>query len=136
MVPVFLFFFSTGFLLYAAMFGAAGAVATSEQEANQMQLPVTSPLIIGIFFMYSLMSDPDGGMAMIGSMVPFFAPVVMPMRSMMTDIPTMQYIASGVLMVVTVVAVLWAAAKIYHIGVLSTGKRPTMKELVRWLRTA
>lgn len=133
---VFLFFFVTGFLLYAAMFGAAGAIATSEQEANQMQFPVTIPLLIGIFFMYSLMNDPDSGMAIGGSLIPFTAPIVMPMRAMMTEIPFTQYIAAALLMVGTVIVVLWAAAKIYHIGVLSTGKRPTMKELMRWLRTA
>lgn len=133
---VFLFFFATGFLLYAAMFGAAGAIATSEQEANQMQLPVTIPLILGIFIMYSLMADPDSPIAVAGSLIPFTAPVVMPMRSMMTDIPFGQYIVAGGLMIATVMAIMWAAAKIYHIGVLSTGKRPSMKELARWLRTA
>ena len=132
----FLFFFVTGFLLYAALFGAAGAIATSDQEANQMQFPVTVPLLAGIFIMYSMMADPDNAIAVVGSLVPLTAPVVMPTRAMMTDIPMSQYIISGVLMVVAVVAVTWIAAKIYRIGVLSTGKKPTMAELLRWLRTA
>jgi ABC-2 type transport system permease protein len=133
---VFLFFFMTGFLLYAALFGAAGAIATSDQEANQMQFPVTLPLVFGIFMMYSLMADPDSSIAVTGSVIPFTAPVVMPMRSMMTDIPAVQYIGSILFMLATLVAIMWAAAKIYRIGVLSTGKRPTMKELARWLKTA
>jgi ABC-2 type transport system permease protein len=133
---VFLFFFATGFLLYAAMFGAAGAIATSDQEANQMQFPVTVPLIIGIFMMYSLMADADSGVAVAGSLIPFTAPVVMPVRAMMTDIPMIEYVTAGALMLVTLVAIMWATAKIYRIGVLSTGKRPSMAELVRWLRTA
>ena len=132
----FLFFFVTGFLLYAAMFGAAGAIATSDQEANQMQFPVTIPLLIGIFIMYSMMADPDNPIAVAGTLIPFTAPVVAPTRAMMTSIPPIQYLISGVLMIVTVVAVMWLAAKIYRIGVLSTGKKPSMKELMRWLRTA
>lgn len=133
---VFLFFFATGFLLYAALFGAAGAIATTDQEANQLQFPVTVPLLIGFFMMYALMADADSGIAVAGSIIPFTAPVVMPMRSMMTDVPLMHYIAAIVLMVVALWALLWAAAKIYRIGVLSTGRKPTVRELGQWLRTA
>ncbi len=135
-MAAFLFFFSTGFLLYAAMFAAAGAITTSDQEANQMQLPVTSPLLIAIFMVYAVIADADSTVAVAGTLIPFTAPVVIPFRAMMTDIPTTQYLLAGVLMIATVVGVMWAAAKIYHIGVLSTGKRPSMKELMRWLRTA
>ncbi|MBW3553631.1 MAG: ABC transporter permease [Gemmatimonadetes bacterium] len=133
---VFLFFFATGFLLYAAMFGAAGAIATTDQEANQLQFPVTIPLLIGFFMMYTLIADAESGTAVAGSLIPFTAPVVLPMRSMMTDVPTWQYIVAVLLMLVTVWALMIAAAKIYRIGVLSTGKKPTLKELGRWLRTA
>ena len=133
---VFLFFFATGFLLYAAMFGAAGAIATTDQEANQLQFPVTIPLLIGFFMMYTLIADAESGTAIAGSLIPFTAPVVLPMRSMMTDVPTGQYIVAVLLMLVTVWGLMMAAAKIYRIGVLSTGKKPTLKELGRWLRTA
>ena len=135
-VVSFLYFFVTGFLLYAAMFGAAGAIATSDQEANQMQFPVTVPLLIGIFIMYSMMADPDNPIAVAGTLIPFTAPVVVPVRAMMTEIPAAQYVASGVLMLLTVAAVTWLAAKIYRIGVLSTGKKLTLKELAHRLRTA
>lgn len=133
---VFLFFFSTGFLLYAALFGAAGAIATTDQEANQLQFPVTIPLLIGFFMMYTLMADADSTMAVVGSIIPFTSPMVLPMRSMLTDIPAGQYIVAVILMLATVWALMAAAAKIYRIGVLSTGKKPTLKELGRWLRTA
>ena len=133
---VFLFFFATGFLLYAALFGAAGAIATTDQEANQLQFPVTLPLLIGFFMMYTLMADADSTTAVVGSIIPFTAPMVLPMRSMLTDIPATQYIAAVVLMLVTVWGLMVAAAKIYRIGVLSTGRKPSLKELGRWLRTA
>ena len=132
----FVFFFATGFMLYAAMFGAAGAIATNDQEANQLQFPVTIPLLIGMFMAYSVVVNADSAMAVAGTLIPFTAPIVIPFRSVMTDIPMAQYVLSAVIMIITVVAVLWAAAKIYRIGVLSTGKKPTMRELVRWLRTA
>lgn len=133
---VFLFFFATGFLLYAAMFGAAGAIATSDQEANQLQFPVTIPLLIGFFMMYTLMADADSATAVVGSLIPFTSPVVLPMRSMLTDVPASQYAIAVVLMLATVWLLMIAAAKIYRIGVLSTGRKPTLKELGRWLRTA
>lgn len=133
---VFLFFFATGFLLYAAMFGAAGAIATTDQEANQLQFPVTIPLLIGFFMMYTLIADAESTTAVVGSVIPFTAPVVLPMRSMLTDIPVGQYLVAIVLMLVTVWAMMRAAAKIYRVGVLSTGKKPTLRELGRWLRTA
>ena len=135
-VAGFLFFFATGFILYAALFAVAGAIATSSQEANQMQLPVQSPLLIGIFMTYAVIANPDSTTAVAGTLIPFTAPVIVPFRAMMTDIPLPQYLLGVVLMIGTVVVLVWAAAKIYHIGVLSTGKRPTMKELMRWLRTA
>jgi ABC-2 type transport system permease protein len=132
----FVFFFVTGFMLYAALFAAAGAIATSDQEANQLQFPVQIPLMIGLFMAYAVIADADSPMALAGTLIPFTAPVVVPFRAMMTDIPMRQYLLSGVLMIVTVLALLWATGKIYRIGVLSTGKRPTLKELGRWLRAA
>lgn len=132
----FIFFFATGFLLYAALFATAGAIATSDQEANQMQFPVLIPLLIAIFMAQAVLADADSTIAVAGTLIPFTAPVIVPFRAMLTDIPMAQYLTAGALMIGTVVGLIWAAAKIYHIGVLSTGKRPTMKQLVRWLRTA
>jgi ABC-2 type transport system permease protein len=132
----FLFFFTTGFLLYAAMFGAAGAIATTDQEANQLQFPVTIPLLIGFFMAYTVLVDADSTMAVAGTLIPWTAPVVIPFRSVMTDIPLTQYLAAAVLMILAVMGTMWVTAKIYRIGMLSTGKRPTLRELGRWIRTA
>lgn len=132
----FLFFFATGFLLYAAMFAAAGAIATTDQEANQLQFPVTVPLLIGFFMAYTVMVDADSTLAVAGTLIPWTAPVVIPFRSVMTDIPLSEYLAAAVFMILAVVGTMWVAAKIYRIGVLSTGKKPTLKELARWIRAA
>ena len=101
-----------------------------------MQFPVQIPLLIAIFMAQAVLADADSTMAVAGTLIPFTAPVIVPFRAMLTDIPLTQYLVAGVLMIGTVIGLMWAAAKIYHIGVLSTGKRPTLKELARWLRTA
>jgi ABC-2 type transport system permease protein len=132
----FLFFFATGFLLYAAMFGAAGAIATTDHEANQLQFPVTIPLLIGFFMAYTVLVDADSTMAVAGTLIPWTAPVVIPFRSVMTDIPLAQYLAAAVLMILAVMGTMWVTAKIYRIGILSTGRRPSLRELGRWIRTA
>jgi ABC-2 type transport system permease protein len=132
----FLFFFATGFLLYAAMFGAAGAISTTDHEANQLQFPVTFPLLIGFFMAYTVLVDADSTMAVAGTLIPWTAPVVIPFRSVMTDIPLAQYLAAAVLMILAVMGTMWVTAKIYRIGILSTGKRPSLRELGRWIRTA
>jgi len=132
----FLFFFVAGFFLYGAMFAAAGAIATNDQEMQQLQFPVIAPLILGILFMMPVIENPHAGIVVASTLIPFTAPVVVPMRSAVVDIPTAQWLGSIVLMLASVIFFIWVAAKIYRVGVLSTGKRPKLKELVRWLRTA
>jgi ABC-2 type transport system permease protein len=80
--------------------------------------------------------DADSTMAVAGTLIPWTAPVVIPFRSVMTDIPLAQYLAAAVLMILAVMGTMWVTAKIYRIGILSTGKRPSLRELGRWIRTA
>jgi len=129
-------FFVLGFLLYAAMYAALGAAVNSEQEAQQFQLPVMMPLIIPMVMVFRIVSDPLGGMATVLGMIPFTAPVTMAMRLASTPIPPVQVIGSLALLAATVLAVAWVAGKIYRVGILSTGKRPTLAELGQWLRMA
>ncbi len=132
----FLFFFVAGFFLYGAMFAAAGSIATNDQEMQQLQFPVFAPLILGIFFMMPVVENPHSGIVVAGTLIPFFAPMVVPMRSAVVDIPMAQWLGSMVLMLATVAFFIWLAAEIYRVGVLSTGKRPKLRELIRWMRTA
>jgi ABC-2 type transport system permease protein len=129
-------FFVGGFLLYAALFAAVGAAVGSEQEAQQMIIPVMMPLFIPLLFMVPVLTDPLGRIATVLGMIPFTSPMVMPMRMGSTSIPALQIAASGALLAATVVFVTWVVGKIYRVGILSTGKKPTLKELGRWLRTA
>jgi ABC-2 type transport system permease protein len=133
---VLLVFFGLGFVLYAAMYAAAGSMVTSEQEAQQLAFPLMLPLFVPIVFIIPILMDPLGATARTLSLIPFTSPVVMPMRAVATDVPGWEIAASMALLVLGTVAVVWLAGKIYRVGILSTGKKPTMRELVRWLRMA
>lgn len=131
---IFLFFFATGFLLYATMYAAVGSIATTDQEAQQLQIPVIMFLVLALSMMGSVMMDPNGSAAVIGSMIPFTAPVVMPMRAVGTGIPAAQLVGSMALILLAVVGILWISARIYRIGILATGRRPSLREVWRWVR--
>lgn len=131
-----LVFFVLGFVLYASIYAAAGSAVTSEQEAQQMAMPLMLPLFIPLVFIQPVLTDPLGSTARMMSLIPFTSPLVMPMRAVATDIPAWEIAASIALLVVSVLAVLWLAGKIYRVGVLSTGKKPSFSELIRWMRMA
>jgi ABC-2 type transport system permease protein len=131
-----LVYFILGFILYAAMYAAAGSTVTSEQEAQQLTFPLMIPLIVPMLFIIPVLTDPLGSTARTLSLIPFTSPVVMPMRAVATEIPPLETAASIALLIVGVLGVLWLAGKIYRVGILSTGKKPTLRELGRWLRAA
>lgn len=133
---IFAFFFLGGFFLYAGMYAAVGAVATTDQEAQQLQFPVILVMIVALLSMMTVASDPDGTVSTAFSIFPLTAPVVMPMRGVLTEVPALQLGASVLLLIGTALGCLWLGAKIYRIGILATGKRPSAGELWRWLRTA
>ncbi|HEX2078302.1 MAG TPA: ABC transporter permease [Longimicrobium sp.] len=129
-------FFLLGFLLYAALFAATGAAVNSEQEAQQYQTLVFMPLIASILLMGPVINDPLGQLATTAGLVPLSAPIIMPMRMAAAAVPATQVLASLVLLAVAVGFFTWLAGKIYRVGILSTGKKPTLRELARWLRAA
>jgi ABC-2 type transport system permease protein len=129
-------FFVLGFLLYSAVYAALGAAVNSEQEAQQFQMFVLLPMIVPMMFLIRIVTDPLGKTATILGMIPFTAPVTMAMRMAGAAVPPAQIIGSLLGMVLTVLAVAWLAGKIYRVGILSTGKKPTLAELGRWLRSA
>ena len=129
-------FFLLGFLLYAALFAAVGAAVNSEQEAQQFQTVALLPLIAPLVFIRQVISDPLGTTATALGMIPFTAPVTMPMRMAAATVPAWQIGLSLLGTLVAVVAVAWVAGKIYRIGILSTGKKPSLRELGHWLRAA
>jgi ABC-2 type transport system permease protein len=129
-------FFLLGFFLYASVFATVGASVTSEQEAQSVQFVALLPLISPLMFLESILNAPLGPTATTLGLVPFTAPIAMPMRMASTPVPGIEIAISLVLLVVGIAAVAWIAGKVYRVGILSTGKRPSFAELVRWVRAA
>ena len=122
-----------GFLFYSAMFAAAGSAVDSIQDASQLQTPIMVPIIVGLMLSMTVATDPNSALAVWSSIIPFTSPVVM-MARVPYNIPTWQIILSLVLLYASVVAMAWAAGKIYRVGIFMHGKKPTFKELLSWMK--
>jgi ABC-2 type transport system permease protein len=133
---VFLAYFLGGFFLYAAMFAAVGAMSSSEQEARQAQQPVMWLLVLSFVSMFAMLNDPGSRFAVTLSLIPFSAPIAMPVRWAAGSLPLAEIWLSLAILVAAIGLVTWVAGRIYRVGILMTGKRPNIKELVRWVRTA
>lgn len=129
----FLVYFIGGYLLYAAMFAAVGSAVDNEKDTNNLQLPITIPLILAIFVMMSAMQDPHGPLAFWFSLIPFTSPVVMMVR-LPYGVPGWELALSIGLLFVTFIAMVYLAGKIYRVGVFMYGKKPTFGELAKWIR--
>ncbi|OLC06515.1 MAG: hypothetical protein AUH42_05455 [Gemmatimonadetes bacterium 13_1_40CM_70_11] len=133
---IFLVYFLGGFFLYSAMFAAVGAMSSSEQEAQQAQQPIVLVLVASFLSMFALLTDPNSTLSVTLSLVPFSSPIAMPVRWAAGDLPPLELATSLVLLAAGIVVVTWVAARIYRVGILMTGKRPNLRELVRWVRAA
>jgi len=129
-----LVYFCCGFFLYSAMFAAVGAACSNEQDAQQLQWFAMAPLVFCVLIYSLVLSDPSSRAAIILSEIPFFSPVLMALRISLETPPFWQIALSLVLLILTTVGVIYGSARIYRVGVLMYGKRPTILELVRWLR--
>ena len=134
-VAQFMAFFLLGFVLYSSLFAALGAAVTSEHEAQSFQFILLIPLILPMLFLTAITGEPTGRIATTLGMIPFTAPVAMPMRIASAPIPAWQVLASLAVIALTAAAVAWLAGKIYRVGMLSTGRKASLKDLGRWLRT-
>ena len=129
----FIFFFIFGYLLYASLFAAIGSSVENEGDSNQLQLPVTVPLMLGFFIALYAFKAPDSSLVFWGSMIPFTSPIVMLAR-IPFGVPGWELALSMVLLVATFAACAWASAKIYKVGILMYGKKSTFKDLWKWLK--
>ena len=128
-----LLFLLGGFLFYSAMFAAVGSAVDSIQDANQLQTPITMPIILALILAMSVFNDPNSSLAFWGSVIPFTSPIVM-MARIPFGIPTWEIVLSLVLLYASVVAMAWAAGKIYRVGIFMHGKKPSLKELLSWIK--
>lgn len=128
----FALFFLGGYLLYASLFAAVGSAVEQQQDAQSLVFPITLPLIIPIVFIYFLIESPDAPVSVLMSMVPFFSPVLMVTRAAITSVPFWQIGLSFALLVGTFVGAIWVSSRIYRVGILMYGKKPSLRELIRW----
>ena len=128
-----LLFVFGGFLLYAAMFAAVGSAVDSPQDAQQLQTPIMLPIILALFVMLTVINDPTSDVAFWFSMIPLTSPIVM-MARIPYEIPMWEVCLSAALLYATFFIVVWGAGKIYRVGILMHGKKPTLKDLLRWMR--
>lgn len=128
-----LLFLVGGYLLYSAMFAAVGSAVDSIQDAQQLQTPITIPIILALLVMITVINDPNSQMAFWFSMIPFTSPVVM-MARIPYGIPLWEVILSLAILYASFTAMVWLAAKIYRVGIFMYGKKPTFKELYKWIR--
>ena len=136
MIAMLCLFFVLGYLFYAALFAAIGAVVSSEQEAQQAQIPVVMFLVLSIAFLQPVLNRPDSPLAETLSVLPFSAPILMPLRMSVVAVPPWQLTLSIVELILGCIVVVWLAARIYRTGILMYGKRPTLREIVRWVRAS
>ncbi len=129
----FLLFFIFGYLLYASFFAAIGSAVENEADTQQLQIPVTIPLLVGFFIAFYAFKAPDSPIVFWGSMIPFTSPIVMLAR-IPFGVPFWQLALSLVLLILTFIVSAWASAKIYKAGILMYGKKSTFKDLWKWLK--
>ncbi|MGD0341482.1 MAG: ABC transporter permease [Bacteroidales bacterium] len=132
-ITSFIFYFITGYLLYASVFAAIGSAVDSETETQQFMLPVTIPIILGLFVAMGTMQNPESSISFWFSMIPLTSPIVM-MARIPFGVPYWQIILSMVIMIITFLAFVWMAAKVYRTGILMYGKKSSWKEMWKWLR--
>ena len=130
----FVIFFIGGYFLYSSFYAAIGAAVDSETDSQQFLMPIIMPLMLGVYVGFlTVMNDPHGTVAVIFSLIPLTSPIVMLMR-IPFGVPWWQLTLSIVLLYGTFIFVVWFAAKIYRVGILMYGKKPTWRELYRWLK--
>ena len=130
----FVLFFLLGFLFYASLYASIGAAVNTVQEAQNFVFPVIMPLIIGVVCFPVVLESPDGTFAVALSMIPFLSPLMMFLRIVVLTPPAWQIATSLVLLVLAIAGAIWVAARIYRIGILMYGKKPTFPELMKWVR--
>ncbi|MDP2058901.1 MAG: ABC transporter permease, partial [Flavobacteriaceae bacterium] len=123
-----------GYFLYSAIYAAIGAAVDNETDTQQFLLPILLPLVLGVYVGFvTVFDNPHGSVATLFSIFPLTSPIVMLMR-IPFGVPWWQLVTSLILLFVSFVIVVWFAGKIYRVGILMYGKKPTYKELYKWLK--
>ncbi len=134
LIVAFILFFISGYLLYSSLYAAIGAAVDNETDTQQFMLPILMPLILAVYIgIFTVIEDPHGTVSTVFSFIPFTSPVVMLMR-IPFGVPLWQQLLSLLLLIGTFMLTVWFAAKIYRVGILMYGKKPSYKELIKWIK--
>ena len=132
----FILFFSLSYLTYVCIYAIGGSVCNSEKEAQQLIMPITMPMMLPWFLMAPILTNPDSKLAVGLSLAPVWGPLTMYVRTLVADPPLWHVAVTIVVSLLTISALFWITAKIFRVGILSYGKRPTIPELWKWLKVA
>lgn len=134
LIIAFILFFISGYLLYSSFYAAIGAAVDNETDTQQFMLPILMPLILAVYIgIFTVIEDPHGTVSTIFSFIPLTSPVVMLMR-IPFGVPLWQQLLSLLILIATFMLTVWFAAKIYRVGILMYGKKPSYKELIKWIK--
>lgn len=134
MIGYFLLFFLLGYFLYASIYTAIGAPFNTDQEAQQLSMIPSMLIISGMAVYPSVMNSPNGPVAVFASLFPFTAPLIMYLRTAIAEPPGWQIALCIVILIVSTIGMAWIAGRIYRVGILMYGKKPTLPEIARWIR--
>ena len=127
-------FFLAGYFLYSALYAAAGAIVSTDEEARQAQMPLTLLILCSFMLFNIILNNPNSTLSVVLSMTPFLSPILMTLRVAMETPPLWQIVLALAFSIATTIYVIRVSAKIYRVGILMYGKRPSIKEMRRWLR--
>jgi ABC-2 type transport system permease protein len=130
----FVIFFILGYFLYSVLYAAVGSMVNSEKEAQQLIMPIAMFLVIPMLMMPAVIRSPNSSLSVVLSLFPFTAPILMLLRICLLLPPFIQVASSIVLLFLTILLMIWLTAKIYRVGILMYGKRPSFAEIVKWIR--
>jgi ABC-2 type transport system permease protein len=131
-----LLYFVLGFVFYAGLFAAVGAMVSNQEDVQQASMPVMLLLISSIIFMQPILLAPGSNLSRTMSLIPFSAPILMPLRMSLVTVPWYELAISFGGLAIACVAAIWVSARIYRVGLLMYGKRPSFGELARWVKQA
>jgi len=126
-------FFILGFIFYSSLYAAVGATVNTEQEAQQAVQPMLILLVATAIFINPILLNPTSRLAQVMSMLPFSAPIIMPLRLALGSVPWWELTVALVGVLIACFAATWFAARIYRVGLLMYGKRPTLGEMMKWV---
>lgn len=127
-------FFMGGYLLYASLFAAVGSAVDQQQDAQSFIAPLTAFTVVPMVLIPVLVQNPNTGLSIVLSMIPFFSPILMVVRVAVVDVPLWQVGLSYLLLTATFVGAVWVSSRIYRVGILMYGKKPSLREMIRWVR--